>query len=159
MTTPARRKLMRDLNQLQAQPPHGVSGAPNESDLCRWVCVITGPQDTPWEGGIFRLTMHFTEEYPNKPPIVTFISPIFHPNVYADGKICLDILDKRWSPAFGISAILTSIQSLLTDPNPESPANVEASKMFEENTTEYYSRVRQIVERSWEAATIPSAQL
>lgn len=150
---------MRDFNALQQSPPQGVSGAPNESDLCKWVCVITGPQDTPWEGGIFRMTMTFTEEYPNKPPVVQFVSHIFHPNVYLDGKICLDILDKRWSAAYGISAILTSIQSLLADPNPESPANVEASKMFESNTAEYYKRVRDVVERSWEAAAAPSTSL
>ena len=65
----------------------------------------------------------FTEEYPNKPPTVRFVSKMFHPNVYADGGICLDILQNRWSPTYDVSAILTSIQSLLDEPNPNSPAN------------------------------------
>ena len=52
-----------------------------------------------------------------------FISKIFHPNVYADGKICLDILQNQWSPIYDIAAILTSIQSLLSDPNPASPGS------------------------------------
>ena len=55
----------------------------------------------------------FTEEYPNKPPTVKFVSKMFHPNVYADGGICLDILQNRWSPTYDVSAILTSIQSLV----------------------------------------------
>ena len=57
-----------------------------------WDAVIFGPDDTPWDGGSFRLTMDFSEDYPNKPPSVKFKTAIFHPNVYADGSICLDIL-------------------------------------------------------------------
>ena len=66
------------------------------------------PDDTPWEGGTFKLLLEFTEDYPNKPPAVRFISKIFHPNVYNDGKICLDILQNQWSPIYDIAAILTS---------------------------------------------------
>jgi len=68
------------------------------------------PSDTPFEDGTFKLTMEFNEEYPNKPPTVKFVSKMFHPNVYADGGICLDILQNRWSPTYDVSAILTSIQ-------------------------------------------------
>lgn len=72
--------------------------------------MIFGPHDTPFEDGTFKLTIEFTEEYPNKPPTVRFVSKMFHPNVYADGGICLDILQNRWSPTYDVSAILTSIQ-------------------------------------------------
>lgn len=71
------------------------------------------PHDTPFEDGTFKLTIEFTEEYPNKPPTVRFVSKMFHPNVYADGGICLDILQNRWSPTYDVSAILTSIQVCL----------------------------------------------
>merc|ERR1712036_98041 len=98
----------------------------------------------------FKLTMSFTEEYPNKPPTVRFVSKMFHPNVYADGGICLDILQNRWSPTYDVAAILTSIQSLLNDPNTSSPANVEASNLYKENRKEYSKRVRETVEKSWE---------
>ncbi len=89
---------------------------------------------------------------------------MFHPNgacvrcapfltrfsVYADGSICLDILQNKWSPIYDVSAILTSIQSLLGDPNPNSPANAEAARLFVENKREYCDRVSQCVEKSWE---------
>lgn len=81
--------------------------------------------------------------------MVRFLSAIFHPNVYSDGKICLDILQNQWSPIYDISAILTSIQSLLSDPNPASPANAEASQLYERDRREYNNRVRGVVEKSW----------
>ena len=118
--------------------------------------------------------MQFEEQYPNKPPVVKFISNMFHPNVYATGELCLDILQNRWSPTYDVAAILTSIQrwvlswmniggenrgmscanllfcSLLNDPNTSSPANVEASNLYKDNRKEYTKRVRETVEKSWE---------
>jgi ubiquitin-conjugating enzyme E2 A len=134
-----------------------------------WNAVIFGPHDTPFEDGTFKLTIEFTEEYPNKPPTVRFVSKMFHPNVYADGGICLDILQNRWSPTYDVSAILTSIQvallinynycygslktyslqSLLSDPNPNSPANSMAAQLYKENRREYEKRVKACVEQSF----------
>jgi ubiquitin-conjugating enzyme E2 A len=112
--------------------------------------VIIGPADTPFEDGTFRLVMQFEEQYPNKPPGVKFVSTMFHPNVYGTGELCLDILQNRWSPTYDVAAILTSIQSLLNDPNTSSPANVEASNLYKDNRREYTKRVRETVEKSWE---------
>lgn len=115
-----------------------------------WNAVIIGPADTPFEDGTFRLNIVFDEEYPNKPPKVKFLSKMFHPNVYASGDLCLDILQNRWSPTFDVSSILTSIQSLLNDPNISSPANVEAANLYKDHNSQYSRRVRETVEQSWE---------
>ncbi|XP_062207566.1 ubiquitin-conjugating enzyme E2 2-like [Phragmites australis] len=151
MSTPARKRLMRDFKRLMQDPPAGISGAPQDNNIMLWNAVIFGPEETPWDGGTFKLTLQFAEEYPNKPPIVRFVSRMFHPNIYADGSICLDILQNQWSPIYDVAAILTSIQSLLCDPNPNSPANSEAARMFSENKREYNRKVREIVEQSWTA--------
>ena len=135
--------------RLRDDPPSGVTGAPMENNIMLWQAVIFGPDDTPWEGGTFKLVLEFTEDYPNKAPQVRFLTKMFHPNIYNDGQICLDILQNQWSPIYDISAILTSIQSLLCDPNPASPANSEASRLYNENRREYNRRVREIVEQSW----------
>ncbi|RFU78761.1 ubiquitin-conjugating enzyme e2 2 [Trichoderma arundinaceum] len=174
MSTAARRRLMRDFKRMQTDPPAGVSASPIPDNVMTWlVCpshphyaeqlltnisspslhrnaVIIGPADTPFEDGTFRLVMQFEEQYPNKPPQVKFISQMFHPNVYATGELCLDILQNRWSPTYDVAAVLTSIQSLLNDPNTGSPANVEASNLYKDNRKEYTKRVRETVERSWE---------
>ena len=127
----------------------GVQGAPSDNNIMVWDAVIYGPADTPFEDGTFKLQIEFSEEYPNKPPKVKFLSKMFHPNVYNDGSICLDILQNRWSPTYDVSSILTSIQSLLDEPNPNSPANAEAAQLFQENRREYERRVQDIVEKSW----------
>ena len=80
--------------------------------------ILTYTADTPFEDGSFRLTLTFTDAYPNKPPTVRFVSRMFHPNIYVNGELCLDILQNRWSPTYDVAAILTSVQSLLNDPNP-----------------------------------------
>mmetsp|Transcript_2257 Transcript_2257/g.3598 ORF Transcript_2257/g.3598 Transcript_2257/m.3598 type:complete len:152 (-) Transcript_2257:362-817(-) len=149
MTTAARRRLMRDLKKLQTEPITGISAAPSTDNIMMWHAVIFGPEDTPWEGGTFKLSLEFSEEFPNKAPQVRFLTKMFHPNIYNDGTICLDILQNQWSPIYDIQAILTSIQSLLCDPNPNSPANSEAARMYVDNPREYNRRVRQIVEDSW----------
>ena len=92
MSTSARKRLIRDFKRMQNAPPQGVQASPLDNNVKAKQAVIFGPDDTPWEGGTFKLLLEFTEEYPNKPPAVRFLSKIFHPNVYADGKICLDIL-------------------------------------------------------------------
>lgn len=145
---------MRDFRRLQVDPPVGVTAAPAEDDIMTWQAAIFGPENTEWENGVFKLKMTFSEEYPNAPPKVAFVTNIFHPNVYANGNICLDILQNQWTPIYDIAAILTSIQSLLTDPNPNSPANAEAARLYRENKREYLHRVQACVEASWQDADL-----
>jgi len=115
----------------------------------RWHAVIFGPEGTLWDGAILRLSLDFSEEFPNKPPTVRFLTPLFHPNVYADGAICLDVLQNQWSPIYDVAAVLTSVQSLLPDPNPASPANAEAARLFVDDRRGYNARVRACVEATW----------
>lgn len=149
MSTTCRKRLIRDFKRLKSDPPGGISGSPLPDNIMLWNAVIFGPGDTPFEDGTFKLLLTFDESYPNKPPTVKFLSRMFHPNVYANGELCLDILQNRWSPTYDVAAILTSIQSLLHDPNPNSPANAEAAQLYRENMKEYVRRVKATVEESW----------
>ena len=137
MNSTAERRLLKDLKKLeqesQSMQSQGITATPEEDSLYRWRAVIFGPDETEWEGGVFRLVLEFTEDYPNKPPKVKFLTKMFHPNIYNDGSICLDILQNMWSPVYDISSILTSVQSLLCDPNTKSPANNEAAELFSKN--------------------------
>jgi len=120
----------------------------SDASLFIWTATIVGPADTAFEGGIFRMELHFGPDYPDKPPKVKFINRIFHPNIFSDGGICLDLLQGAWSPAQTVESLLVSIRSLLADPNCASPANPEASALYQTNRKEYRRRVRACVDAS-----------
>ena len=62
-------------------PPQGASASPKADDnLFLWQACIFGPPDTAWDGGVFNLTLIFSDNYPASPPVVKFDTPIFHPN-------------------------------------------------------------------------------
>uniref|UniRef100_A0AC35TWL6 UBIQUITIN_CONJUGAT_2 domain-containing protein n=1 Tax=Rhabditophanes sp. KR3021 TaxID=114890 RepID=A0AC35TWL6_9BILA len=151
MSTHARRRMMNDFRQLKSDPPPGIDAEPKPDNFMSWNCVLLGPRDTIFEDGIFRLSMEFTEEYPNSPPNLKFITKIFHPNIYDKpnrGAICLDILQKRWLPSYTITSLLTSLQSLLDTPNCASPANAEAANLYETNREAYIVKVKECVRDS-----------
>lgn len=79
-----------------------------------------------------------------------FTPPLFHPNVYPSGTVCLSILNEEesWRPAITIKEILLGIQSLLTEPNPESPAQADAYNLFKKDRPAYERRVRQVVKEN-----------
>lgn len=64
----------------------------------------------------------------------------------------MDILQDKWKPIYTVGSILQSIQSLLTDPNEASPANVDAAKLLASNPKEYRKRVRRLAQKSVEAS-------
>ncbi|PNW75165.1 hypothetical protein CHLRE_12g515450v5 [Chlamydomonas reinhardtii] len=144
-------RLLSDLKAIKSEPPEGCSASPlDESNLMVWQATIFGPDESEWEGGIFTLRFTFTERYPDKPPRVRFSSEMFHPNVYQDGSLCMDVLQDQWSPCHNVSTLLTSIQSLLTDPNCSSPANPEAAQLYLNDRAAYKKRVRRIAQKSLE---------
>ncbi|KAK9919538.1 hypothetical protein M0R45_028129 [Rubus argutus] len=154
--TNARYRLFRELKRLLRDPPAGISVVPPDYYNCNimlWNVVIAPHSlDSPWEGGAFKLNLQFNEDYPQKPPIVKFVSRMFHPNISADGSMSFDNLEDRWPPINDVEDILKYIQSLICHPNPNCPANPEAFCLyFSENRLEYNRRVRIIVDQSWTA--------
>ncbi|XP_010130785.1 PREDICTED: ubiquitin-conjugating enzyme E2 D2-like, partial [Buceros rhinoceros silvestris] len=106
-----------ELNDLARDPPAQCSAGPVGDDMFHWQATIMGPNDSPYQGGVFFLTIHFPTDYPFKPPKVAFTTRIYHPNINSNGSICLDILRSQWSPALTISKVLISLGSLLCDPS------------------------------------------
>lgn len=127
------KRINKELLELQNDPPLNCSAGSIGDDLFKWEATIIGPPDSCYEGGVFKLSIEFPENYPFKPPKVAFMTRIYHPNINRSGSICLDILNKNWSPALTASKLLLSISSLLTDPNPDDPLDVRAANQYKDN--------------------------
>ncbi|KAJ2078844.1 E2 ubiquitin-protein ligase peroxin 4 [Coemansia sp. RSA 988] len=103
----------------------------NDEDLLQWHAILRGPQETPYQGGLFRLHIDIPEEYPIKPPVLTFTTPVCHPNVHFEtGEICLDILKSQWSPAWTLTSTCLAVHVLLANPEPSSPLNCDAANLL-----------------------------
>ncbi|XP_054886921.1 ubiquitin-conjugating enzyme E2 2-like isoform X1 [Poeciliopsis prolifica] len=128
---------VRELTDLSRDPPAQCSAGPVGEDMFHWQATIMGPPDSPYQGGVFFLTIHFPTDYPFKPPKVAFTTRIYHPNINSNGSICLDILRSQWSPALTISKVLLSICSLLCDPNPDDPLVPEIARIYKTDPVRY----------------------
>jgi len=144
----ALKRIQKELADLQRDPPANCSAGPNDdSELYQWTATIMGPDDSPYNGGVFFLNIQFPTDYPFKPPKITFTTRIYHPNINANGAICLDILKDQWSPALTISKVLLSISSLLTDPNPDDPLVPEIAHVFKTDKGRYENTAREWTRR------------
>uniref|UniRef100_A0AAQ5ZY88 UBC core domain-containing protein n=1 Tax=Amphiprion ocellaris TaxID=80972 RepID=A0AAQ5ZY88_AMPOC len=132
-----RESTLNELTDLSRDPPAQCSAGPVGEDMFHWQATIMGPPDSPYQGGVFFLTIHFPTDYPFKPPKVAFTTRIYHPNINSNGSICLDILRSQWSPALTISKVLLSICSLLCDPNPDDPLVPEIARIYKTDPVRY----------------------
>jgi len=139
------RRLTIHFNEIQKNPPPLCYAEPEDpsQSMIHWIGWIDGPEDTPYAGGRFHLTIDFPVEFPFKPPEIRFITPVYHPNISAKGEICLDILHSQWSPALTIRGLLISLSSLFADPNSEHGLNKDALKLYRTNREKYDEAARE----------------
>ncbi|XP_016077208.1 PREDICTED: ubiquitin-conjugating enzyme E2 N-like [Miniopterus natalensis] len=127
---PLPRRMTRETPRLLAEPVPGIKAEPEESNAPYFHVVSAGPQDSPFEGGTLKLELFLPEEDPRAAPKLRFMTKIYHLNVDDLGRICLDILKGKWSPALQIRTVLLSIQALLSAPNPEDPLANDAKEQW-----------------------------
>ena len=154
------KKQFKDINK---ESDLGFSvGLIDENNFYKWSVVIFGPSETIYEGGFFNAILTFPLDYPNSPPQMKFTSPMFHPNIYPDGRVCISILhppgtdkfneqekaEERWRPSLGAEEILLSVISMLNDPNCDSPANIDAAVMLRNNPEKYINTVKSLIFQS-----------
>ncbi len=130
-------RLKRELQNLIKNPPPNIEAAPQAENLFLWEVIITGPVDTPYEGGKFKLEVIFPQEYPFHPPKVKFITKIFHPNINLKGGICLGIL-QDWGASLTIKTVLLTICALLMTPNPDDPLMPEIANLYKTDRPRYF---------------------
>lgn len=137
------KRLKSELDELTTSPPANCSAGPiDENDMFLWQATIMGPEGSPYEGGVFYLRIDLSNDYPFKPPKISFVTKIYHCNINSSGGICLDILKDQWSPALTISKVLLSICSLMDEPNPDDPLVEDIARLYKINKEEYNRRAR-----------------
>lgn len=137
LSSPSAKRIQKELADITLDPPPNCSAGPKGDNLYEWVSTILGPPGSVYEGGVFFLDINFTQDYPFKPPKVTFRTRIYHCNINGQGGICLDVLKDNWSPALTISKILLSICALLTDCNPNDPLVGSIAQQYLTNKAEH----------------------
>ncbi|KAM7495400.1 hypothetical protein LguiB_030009 [Lonicera macranthoides] len=116
------RRIIKETQRLLSEPAPGISASPSEDNMRYFNVMILGPTQSPYEGGVFKLELFLPEEYPMAAPKL--------------GRICLDILKDKWSPALQIRTVLLSIQALLSAPNPDDPLSENIAKHWKTNEAE-----------------------
>jgi ubiquitin-conjugating enzyme E2 D/E len=135
-------RITKELKDIKNKPPVGISVGEKKDNLYEWDAAIIGPSETPYDGAVFCLKIIFPKNYPFAAPKVSFVTPIYHCNVYK-GNICLDILKDSWSPALTIEKVLLSISSLLAEPNPRDPLSPDIARLLIDNKLEHDRRARE----------------
>lgn len=137
------RRLRRELDDFERDPPANCSAGPVADDMFHWNATIIGPEDTPYHGGVFFLTIHFPADYPFKPPKINFTTKIYHCNISGNGSICLDILKDKWSPALTVNKVLLSICSLFADCNPDDPLVTDIAQLYRSNRVKHDKKAKE----------------
>ncbi|CAG8713458.1 25012_t:CDS:2 [Dentiscutata erythropus] len=133
MVNAVSRRLLKELKDYQKERNQDlIELSPiQEDNILVWKAVLRGEADTPYEGGQWTLRIEIPKNYPIQPPKIKFLTKICHPNIsFKTGEICLDILKAAWSPAWTLQSACTAIRLLLSNPEPTSPLNCDAVRMY-----------------------------
>lgn len=146
------KKQQQELAECQAAQTPGLTvSLPSEADLQTWHVVVSpGPEAGPYSGGVFGLVVRLPDDYPFKPPLVTFHTRVYHPNVTNDsaGSICVPQLKpENWKPASKLGQVLEAVRQLLAEPNPDDPLEPRIADeyraqrdVFDKNARDYTER-------------------
>ena len=152
----AQRRIMKEYVDIQKDKDEQSTNASvagrfwafmTESDIFKWKLIIQSPKDTVYGGAYFVASVVFPSDYPFKPPMFRFATPIYHCNINKDGGVCLDILKDHWSPALTISKVAMSMCSLMSDPNPADPLDAWKAQLYNSERSRYESEAKSFTAR------------
>ncbi|CEM35858.1 unnamed protein product [Vitrella brassicaformis CCMP3155] len=138
------KRIEKETLKLSQEPPPGINAQPDSGNYRYFKVLMEGPEGTPYQDGLYHLELFLPEGYPMEPPKVRFLTKIYHPNIDKLGRICLDVLKDKWSPALQIRTVLLSIQALLSSPEPDDPLDTSVADHFKQN-----KRDAENVAREW----------
>merc|ERR1711934_1252675 len=136
------KKLLKDIREFEKEKPEGITLTLNEDNIADIQATMTGPESTPYEGGVFRVKLVLGPDFPQAAPRGYFLTKIFHPNIAPNGDICVNTLKRDWKPDTTLKKILMVVRCLLIEPGPDSALNEEAAVLMQEDFDAYSKRAR-----------------
>ncbi|XP_059200814.1 uncharacterized protein LOC131980577 [Centropristis striata] len=124
------KRILEELKSLHCNPHPFFRLFPSESDFMFWRILMQGPPDTPYKKGVFELYCQFGDDYPAKPPLVRFVTPVYHCNVNSVGRICHSIFDRNYNAHITMREILEAVFGLLIIPEPDDPLDSILAEEF-----------------------------
>ena len=136
-------------NDLRNNPPECIGVGLKNFNFNTWEAFLYGPQGSPYEGGLFTISIDFPDEYPTKAPVLRMVTPIYHPNIDDQGLICIDIIRGSWKSHYTMRFILNSIMGLMKYPNPENPwpSKQSVANEYKSNYRTFFSKARDLTAR------------
>ncbi|CAI2374706.1 unnamed protein product [Moneuplotes crassus] len=140
------KRLVKDVGKLVSLDYEIEIKADNMSEF---TIILDGPQDSPYEGGKWKLLVTLPEQYPYKSPSIGFLNKIFHPNIdEASGSVCLDVINQTWSPMYELRNVFeVFLPQLLLYPNPTDPLNGDAANLMMTDKDKYEAKIRSYVKK------------
>ncbi|RUS89902.1 hypothetical protein EGW08_002343 [Elysia chlorotica] len=146
MNNISKNRIKREIEMLSCSPPAGIFCSTAEDRLDLLHAQILGQEGTPFEGGVFHLEIQVPDRYPFDPPSVKFVTPIYHPNIDTNGRICLDTLKLppkgTWRPCLNISTVLMMIRVLMVEPGAEDPLMTAIWQEYKYDYTAYVEKAK-----------------
>ncbi|KAL3280759.1 hypothetical protein HHI36_003994 [Cryptolaemus montrouzieri] len=140
-------RLKQDYLRLKKDPVPYITAEPLSSNILEWHYVVSGPENTPYEGGYYHGKLVFPSEFPFKPPAIYMLTP--NGRFKTNKKLCLSISDfhpDTWNPAWSVSTILTGLLSFMNEKCP-TLGSVETTdhdkRQFAYNSLEYNLKSRE----------------
>jgi ubiquitin-conjugating enzyme E2 D/E len=142
------KRLENELKNLSNKPVFNCVVVANDANVRKWTVHMPGPHGSPFEDGVFELSIDFPDNYPFKAPDVKFVTKMYHPNIKQDtGEICMDVFASSWSPTQKVADILEKLVSLLISPSTSSPLEADICKEYMNNPKQYEKKVRDFVKK------------
>ncbi|CAF1546357.1 unnamed protein product, partial [Adineta steineri] len=118
-TAAALQRLRKEYKRILIEPVEHIDCAPCEDNILEWHYVIKGPNNSPYNGGIYHGKLLFPKEYPYKPPSIMILTP--NGRFKTNTRLCLSMSDfhpETWNPLWSVSSILSGLLSFMLENTP-----------------------------------------